>query len=269
MKPLLHFAHANGIPSATYVSLFADLSTSFDVIDVPLIGTDSHYPVTNHWPHLVQQVIDSIERQANGRQVIGVGHSLGGALTLMAARKRPALFSQVIMLDPPLIMGMPSLMLYMSKFLGNRIVDKLSPSGLSLKRRDHWDSREQAAASLRHKGLFKTFVQADFDAYIAHGLTEDLERGGVTLTIPKMTEVEIFRTNPSYWWLPQRPMQVKTNLIVGADSEFLRYKLPQRIKAKLGIPFTVIEGGHMFPLEYPEATAQAVLDLITTSGMRH
>ena len=49
---------------------------------------------------LVDQVIDSIVRQAKGRKVIGLYYSLGSVLTLMASFRLPELFSQVIMLDP-------------------------------------------------------------------------------------------------------------------------------------------------------------------------
>ncbi len=91
-KPLIHFAHANGIPSKVYQKLFDLLSDRYDIIYVPMIGPDKRYPVTNHWSHLVDQVIDSIVRQANGRKVIGLGHSLGSVLTMMASYKRPELF---------------------------------------------------------------------------------------------------------------------------------------------------------------------------------
>ena len=92
MKPLIHFAHANGVPAKVYQKLFDALSDQFDVIYVPLIGTDQRYPVDNHWESMTQQVIDSIVQKANGRKVIGIGHSLGAVLTFKAALKRPDLF---------------------------------------------------------------------------------------------------------------------------------------------------------------------------------
>jgi Predicted hydrolases or acyltransferases (alpha/beta hydrolase superfamily) len=105
MKPLIHFAHANGVPSRVYQKLFDLLSDEYDVIYVPLLGPDKRYPIDNHWKSLTQQVIDSIVRQANGRKVIGLGHSLGSVLTFQAALQRPELFEQVLMIDPPMIMG--------------------------------------------------------------------------------------------------------------------------------------------------------------------
>ncbi|XID75516.1 alpha/beta fold hydrolase [Alkanindiges sp. WGS2144] len=263
MKPLIHFAHANGVPSRVYQKLFDALSDEYDVVYLPQIGTDPKYPVTNHWSHLVTQVIDSIERQAQGRPVIALGHSLGGLLSFMAAYRRPELMQQLIMLDPPLINGFPSLGIHLAKLFNPKYVDKVTPAGISLYRRDHWESREQAAEKLRTRGFFAHFDPQCFDDYIRYGLIDDPIRGGVTLTIPKMAEVEIFRNNPSLFWLkPRQAPKVPVKLVVGQDSQFLSRGFPQRVKRLLGIDYIVTEGGHMFPLEHPESVARLIKQLI-------
>lgn len=262
MKPLIHFAHANGIPAQTYEKLFAALSDEYDILYVPLLGTSLNYPVTDQWTLLVQQVIDSIEIQAKGRKVIALGHSLGSLLNFMAANLRPDLIQQVIMLDPPLIMGKSVLFLHIAKYLPSLVIDKFTPAGLSKRRRDHWQNREHATELLRNRGFFKTFDQQCFDAYIQYGLQEDPIRGGVTLTIPKSVEVEIFRKMPSLWWLPSQPPTVPVDLIIGQDSPFFKNKFPQMAQKKWGIPFHIVDGGHMFPLENPVATAINVKKLV-------
>lgn len=263
MKPLIHFAHANGIPSKVYQKFFDELSDEYDVVYLPQIGTDPKYPISNHWSHLVTQVIDSIEHQAQGRPVIAMGHSLGGLLSFMAAYRRPELMQQLILLDPPLINGFPSLGIHIAKLLSPKYVDKMTPAGISMFRRDHWDSREEAAEVLRPKGFFASFDQQCFDDYIRYGLMEDPIRGGVTLTIPKMAEVEIFRTNPSLFWLkPRQAPTVPVKLVVGQDSLFIKRGFPQRVKRMLGIEYIVHEGGHMFPLEHPLQVARLVKQLI-------
>lgn len=262
MKPVLHFAHANGIPSATYQKMLHALSDQYDVVTLPLIGTDPKFPVNNHWSNLVDQLIDSVEKQGRQRSVIALGHSLGALLSFMAAYKRPELFSMVIMLDPPLINGRHSLMLHMAKLLHKPTVDKVTPAGLSAKRRDHWDSRVEAAEKLRGRGFFAHFDSDCFDAYIRHGLS-DAPTGGVTLTIPKAVEVSIFRNNPSWFWLtPRSAPEVPAHLVVGQDSQFYQRGFPQRVQRQLGIPFSLSKGGHMFPLERPLETAQLVKQLI-------
>lgn len=266
-KPIIHFAHANGVPSLVYKKLFDLLSEHYQVIFVPLLGPDKRYPIDNHWDGLVDQVIDSVVQQAKGQAVIGLGHSLGALLTYMASRKRPELFKQVVMLDPPLIMGTASFAFDMAKMFYPKMVDELSPAGLSKRRRDQWDSREQAAQIFRPKPFYHDFDPECFRDYIQYALTEDVITGGYTLTIPKVDELAIFRTNPSNWWRvwPEKP-PVTTRMIVGEKSLFYERKFTEKAEKRLGIPFTVTSGGHMFPLEHPVETIQLVQQLIKKSA---
>ena len=201
-------------------------------------------------------------QQSQGRKVIGLGHSLGSVLTLMASYRRPELFSQVIMLDPPFIIGKASFAFHLAKVFQPKLVDKITPAGLSVRRRDHWESREQAAELLGSRGFYQHFDADCFQAYIQHALSNDPLKGGVTLTIPKVDEVAMFRTTPSMWWLPMPKPRVPVHLVVGRDSVFLKEKLPQVAKRKLGIPFSIVNGGHMFPLEHPTETVEKIRSLI-------
>lgn len=262
MKPLIHFAHANGVPSKVYQKLFDLLSDEYDVIYVPLLGPDKRYPIDNHWHSLTQQVIDSIVRQSQGRKVIGLGHSLGSVLTFQAALQRPELFEQILMIDPPMIMGKEALALHIAKILKLKMVDTMSPAGLSKRRRDHWESREQAAELLRPKGFYKNFDEDCFQAYIDYALTDDLERGGVELTISRDDEVQIFRTNPSLWWLPQAKPKIPVQLLIAEQGPFLPRKFPQMVEKKFGAPFKVVSGSHMFPLEKPNETVEIIKKML-------
>jgi pimeloyl-ACP methyl ester carboxylesterase len=85
----------------------------------------------------------------------------------------------------------------------------------------------------------------------------------VTLTIPKAVEVEIFRTNPSMFWLtPRRAPKIPVHLIAGRESQFYGRGFPQRLQKRLGIPYSVSEGGHMFPLEHPIETAKMIKGVV-------
>jgi len=171
-------------------------------------------------------------------------------------------------MDPPWIYGKVSLLWHLAKtadrlpLMNNRLMDKLSPAGVSKHRRDVWDSRDDAYDKLRHKGFFKDFDERSFEGYIEHGLHERAD-GKVTLAIPKASEVEVFRTNPSWYWLtPNRAPKTPVTLIIGKDSIFLKRRFPQQIKSRLNINYETHAGGHMFPLEHPESVALQVLELI-------
>ncbi len=260
-KPLIHFAHANGIPSLAYRYLFEQLSDEFDIIYIPQLGTDPHYPVDEHWQSLTQQVIDNIKAELAKREqthVIGLGHSLGALCTLQAAYREPQLFSQVICLDPPLMHGYYAMAVHWAKRNSPTLLDRLTPAGLSSRRRDVWVSREAAAASLRPKDFYKNFSEPCFADFIEHGLSDTID-GQVTLTIPKAVEVAIFRTNPSLFWLkPTHLPAVPTQQLVGQDSIFLKRGFVDLVKDRMGIDYQVLKGGHMFPLEYPDSVVEHI-----------
>ncbi|WP_201575143.1 alpha/beta hydrolase [Psychrobacter sp. H8-1] len=270
-KPVIHFAHANGMPSAVYEPFFAGLAEFFTIEYIPMMGVDPDYPVDDHWRSLTQQIIDSVEHtceQHGVTQLVAVGHSLGAMCTLQALYRAPERFNQAVLMDPPWIYGTTSLLWHLAKtadklpLMNNRLMDKLSPSGISKNRRDVWDSREEAYEKMRYKGFFKNFDERSFEGYIEHGL-HDCANGKVTLAIPKATEVAVFRTNPSWYWLvPNRRPKPPVTLIIGDDSIFLKQKFPKKIKTRLGIPYETHAGGHMFPLEYPESVSKQVLTLI-------
>ena len=270
-KPVIHFAHANGMPSAVYGAFFENLAKFFTIEYIALLGDTPGYPVDNHWRSLTQQIIDSVEQACEKHgvaQVVAVGHSLGAMCTLQALYREPKYFAQAVLMDPPWIYGKSSLLWHVAKtidklpLMNHRLMDKLSPAGVSKHRRDVWDSRAEAYEKMRHKGFFKNFDERSFQGYIDHGLHQRAD-GKVTLAIPKASEVAVFRTNPSLYWLaPNRAPKPPVTLIIGEDSIFLKRHFPQQIQSRLGIPYVTHAGGHMFPLEHPESVSQQVLTLI-------
>ena len=80
MTPLV-FSHANSFGASTYRVLFKAMKArGFAISAIDQLGHDPRYPVTNNWPHLVQQLMDFVQVQADkaGAPVFLAGHSLGG-----------------------------------------------------------------------------------------------------------------------------------------------------------------------------------------------
>lgn len=262
VRPLIHFAHANGFPSACYEELFLRLRDAVDVVMIPVLGADPAYPPDRSWTRLVDQVADSVRRQAQGRRVIALGHSMGAMTSFMAQQRYPDLFSAMIMMDPAYIPPAAGLMVGLAKLTGQ--IDKVTPAGRSLGRRSVWASREEAGASLRHKALFRDFTEACFADYLRHGLRDCPE--GVCLTIPAEVEVEVFRHTPSNSWRYQRHLNVPLTVMAGETSIFTRKGSMHQLARSQGVPLQLLPGGHLFPFEQPEATAQAVLKALRAMG---
>ena len=108
VMPPVVFSHGNSFPASTYRVVLDSLrNRGFEVDAIEKFGHDPKYPVTDNWPHLVQQLADFAQARADraGAPVLLVGHSLGGFLSLMCAALHPALAKGVVLLDSPLIGG--------------------------------------------------------------------------------------------------------------------------------------------------------------------
>lgn len=252
-RPVIHFAHANGVPSACYGKLLNALEADYDIKTLPVMGVDPDYPVRNNWHELTEQVADSIRRQSD-RPVIGMGHSMGGLCTFMAAHRYPELFSAVVIMDPPVVNGVGVIPFALMKMIGQ--ADRITPAGKSKGRRETWPSRDEARASLGRKKFFQAFDPDCFEDYLHYALSD--YEGGVRLTVPVEAEVEIFRTTPTDAWRYRAPLKVPGVFIAGASSEFVRAGFGARMARQHHMDYRTVEGGHMFPLENPLRTAEVI-----------
>jgi pimeloyl-ACP methyl ester carboxylesterase len=189
-------------------------------------------------------VANSIESQAQGQPALVLGHSLGAMTSYLAAHHYPHLFKALVMLDPPLLNGLPAYTFHVARYFG--LDGNMTPAKRSQSRREIWTSREEAALALRPKALFKAFDADCFADYINYGFTECEE--GVKLTIPVATEVAIFKTAPSNSWRYWRKLKVPAALVVGKQSHFAQTGCPERLARWQPVSLQYIEGGHMFPL---------------------
>ncbi|MCJ8273045.1 MAG: alpha/beta fold hydrolase, partial [Psychrosphaera sp.] len=162
-KPRIHFSHANGLPASTYAYLFEMLEDA-DFCFVEKMG-HGRFAFNGDWHLLADELIDSIERQSTG-PVIGMGHSLGAVVTLLAATKRPELFSKLILLDPVLFCKRKRLAFWVAQRLGLR--DWLGPVKRTLSRRSQFDTCEDALAYFSPKTLFKNFHPRCLNDYVKH-----------------------------------------------------------------------------------------------------
>jgi pimeloyl-ACP methyl ester carboxylesterase len=251
-RPRLVFAHANGFPGLSYKSLLAPLADTFDVHPLERLGHNPDYPVNHNWGNMVDELLARLPE--NGEPILGVGHSLGGLLMAMAARQRPERFYGVIMLDPPMLLGIDALAMKAAKRLG--FIDRITPAGKTLKRRREWPSREAMAHSLRRRGLFRSFTAEALNDYVQAG-SRPLDDGRVTLAFQPEIEVEIFRHLPDDITRLPQTLGVPSVLVAGETSDLMTAARVKRLKRR-GMRVLNVPGSHMFPMEYPAPTREAI-----------
>ena len=254
-RPVLHFSHANGFPAPTYRRMLGLLEASFRVSMITALGMDPRHPPTEGWPLLARQVIEDVER-SHAQPVIGVGHSLGGYLTFMAAVARPDLFRSVILLDAPIIGVIKGRLLGATKRFG--IVDRVTPAGATRERRAEWGNLAEAERHFRAKTLFRDFAPEALRDYVRFGLMDDGSK--LRLMINPAIEYEIYRTVPHnlHQLLPN--LKVPAGFIGGAHSDVVR-RVGLSTMRRAGFLLRRVQGGHLFPLEHPRAAADAILEM--------
>jgi pimeloyl-ACP methyl ester carboxylesterase len=255
MTQPVFFAHANGFPSATYGKLFAALAPDYQVLHLPQHGHDPRFPVNDNWSNLVDELLHHLEQR--GEPVWGVGHSLGGVLHYHAALLRPELYLGVVMLDSPLLTLADRLVIRAAKRFG--FIDRITPAGRTLGRREEFADLDEARRYFVAKSLFRRFDPECLDAYLQHGLHGTGQ--SLRLRFDPATEISIYRSVPHT--SPGRPQQLQVPLamIRGRHSRVVLAHHARLIRRMAKGEYLTLPGGHMFPLERPQDTAELLRSL--------
>lgn len=268
---LIIFSHANSFAASTYAVLFRSLrARGFTVRAVDKFGHDPAYPVTSNWPHLVQQLADfaapEIEQHGDGAWL--VGHSLGGFLSLMCAARHPTLGGHavkgVLLIDSPVLGGWRARTLELIK--RTQLVGSVSPGKISRKRRHQWPDAASALEHFRHKRAFARWDPQVLQDYIEHGTRNLSTPQGVvrTLDFDRDVETAIYNTLPHNLdrLLRRHPLQCPVAFIGGTDSLEMKQVGMNMTRRLVGTHhpdrLIMVEGTHLFPMERPQATAQAI-----------
>ena len=263
------FSHANSFAMPTYKLLLSLLSQrGIDARGVERFGHDPRYPVTNNWPHLVEQLYQfaHAEVQRLGEPVFFVGHSLGGFLSVLVAAKYPELARGVLMLDSPLISGWKANAFDMVK--RTPLAGEITPGKISRRRRNTWDSEADALEYFRSKKAFAQWHPQMLQDYVESGLVD--EDGKLKLYFTREVETEIYNTLPSNLrsTLRRTPLQCPASFIGARGSHEIRVLGMDLTREVTRGRITMLDGSHLFPMERPEVSAAAIEAALLNMAMQ-
>ena len=263
-KTLINFVHANGFPAGSYHTFFNYFPEKFQILSLEKYGHNTKYPVENNWQPLVDELINFVEQQlleSDEEKVVGIGHSFGGVISFIAACQRPELFKGLIMLDPPVVTGSTALAMRLIK--KTKLIDKFSPAGKAETRRTHWPLGSDVEKLFARRQLFKNFDARCLTDYVASGITE--KNNQLELSFSAKVEADIFRNLAANLSSYKNKLTIPTYLIYGEDSTVFPHKFFKKFtKLNSMITLKITTGGHMFPLEQPENTANMINELISS-----
>lgn len=251
MKHLIQFAHPNGFPAKCFSHLFNLLeNTTINYVEV--MG-HNQIELDNNLENLALELIESIEKSFKGLPIIGVGHSAGGVLILIAASLRPELFNKVILIEPIFFSSWKRFLILLLKKVGLSIF--IGPTKKTLKRKSTFITRREALEYFKGKNIFSKFDDACLSDYIEHGLKK--RENGFELVFSKKTESDIYRS--TYTKHLKGIERLDGTLIYGNKSSMFKKSDVMWWKRKYPNFKTIeLDEGHLFPLEKPVKTAEII-----------
>lgn len=195
------FLHATGFNALTYRTILAPLGERLHVVAVDLRGhgrTTLPAKLFGYagWDRHRDDVISLIDKGI-GAPVTLAGHSMGGCVSALAAGKRPDMVRGLALLDPVILppryyafMRAPGAPLFSQQ--------TFALARKAAKRRDSFVSREDMAAQLTGRGIFKSFTPEMLADYCQDGAVDD-PFGGFKLACRPAFEARTFaaqRHNP-------------------------------------------------------------------------
>ncbi|MEZ5559170.1 MAG: alpha/beta hydrolase [Pseudomonadales bacterium] len=262
---LLH--HANGFSAGTWALVADRLIDHFRVFAIDARGHgDSDATGATDDPDLSCFVRDEIAvaqalcRRCGTRQIAyGVGSSFGGVVTAVAAARRPGLFERIAMLDPP-IFSTPELKKRFDFAAPTENEWQGPPIEQTKRRRAHFPSLDEARASWRTKGMFAQWPDTAFELYLAECLRPAAD-GGVELKCSPLVEAHVFAANDNMDVLDYAPAVAIPVLYVRARKGFFPAAFCEGVSRLFpDCRYDEIDGGHLLPLEAPDAVVDRLLD---------
>jgi pimeloyl-ACP methyl ester carboxylesterase len=262
--PLLHFANANGYPPAAYTPLFAALTPRYHVIAMrsrPLVP-GANPAALRDWSVLADELIAFLDGQG-ARGGVGVGHSLGAVTTVLAALRRPELFSAVVAIEPVFFSPLRLTIYDVFRRLGQ--VDRVHPLIAGARRRRRaFASKEEMFGRFRKATVFRRLDDAALRAYVEAAAAPSPDGQGVTLAISPEWEAAIYATGPYNLWRELSKLKPPLLVIRGAESDTFDRGAVKALQARLpeaqviNIPGT----GHLVPMEKPEVVGKAIVEFL-------
>lgn len=264
----LHFLHANGYPPECYTPLLEHLKPTYRLFGMKLrpLWDGANKDDLPDWYPYSDDLLRFLSDFGSG-PVIGVGHSIGGIVTLRAAMSEPKKFRALVLLDP--VFFVPPVLTGWNVVRKIGLGEKVHPLIPATKRRRrNFKDLETVFRSYRTKPVFRYMSDESLKIYI-EGITKPKADGEYELVYTPEWETHIYLTGlqDHDLWRGLSRFKVPTLIIRGAETDtFLpsAEKLVKKKNPKIQI-HTLEKATHILPLEYPKEVAEIIKNFLATN----
>lgn len=266
-RPIV-FAHANGFHGRCWDQTIADLAGRHCyAVELRGHGRSSKPAPPYDWRSFGADLA-ALCRALDLRDVIGVGHSLGGHAVALAAARAPEVFDALLLIDPV--------------FLDQEWYDgPPAPPHFAARRRNTWRSSEEMFDSFKDRLPFSRWQPAVLRDYCDYGLLPrsdaDPEDQPYKLACPPAIEAAIYAASQRANVYDEiRAVTIPVQVVrAGGHSptrtwDMLASPTIPRLASffRQGRDLLVPEASHLLPMESPALVAELVRDLSDQTPQR-
>lgn len=240
-KGTILLAHANGYSAGCYSYILRNFSNDYRVIalDFSGHGDSESYLEFKNWLFFRDQILE-LAHHLDLKEVIGIGHSVGGSAWLTASKLLGSKVKKMILFDPT-ILNVPKLIL--SKIIGNPLAKG------AMKRRKDFSSKAQVAKLYRRFPVFSKWDEETFEDYIQTCLKETEK--GVELSCDPLLEAKIFDSLTIFSPLRYYRVPTESHIIIPQNYDVCSPRTARRIARGNPLSTVTVMPGftHFFPFE--------------------
>ena len=253
-KDVVFVTHANGFSGSCYLYLYRYFGDKYRWIFLDFVGHSYSEPTLdfNDWNFFRDQIFEIIKKE-NLKDIIAIGHSLGGASLALSAKYEKQLFKKLLLLDPTLLSITTNLL---GKIIGNYMADN------AIKRRRDFKSKDQIKKIFKRIPSFSNWEESVFNDYL-QSCFKDIENG-VELSCPPEVESKIFSTNPIFFSLNYKNLDVSTKIIIPRKSTVCSESAAKKLIGNTAdSSIKILENeNHFFPFEKPNIVIKELENFI-------
>jgi len=252
---IIHFLHGNSLTPSSYKRILDYFCDKF-LIKTSLLRPlwdKSDMPKFNNWNIFLNDYIDSIRDE---KDMIGIGHSIGGNLLLKASILKPKKFKKIILLDPTFL---PPNMIRAWKMISllNLQTFFLPLINLAKNKKMEYSSIDRMYNSYRKNKFFSNFSDKVLKEFVESLVFKKDEK--YKLIYPSNWDSKIYKTglsNDMFIWDNIHQLKVET-LIIRAEYSNVFFKktadLIQKRNKNIKIK-TMPKVDHLFPISESSET---------------
>ena len=261
--PLLVFAHANGFNGGVYRQVLTPLADRFEIIAPDLRGhgrtTLPAHPASHHSWNVYARDLLAFYAQLDRTPALLAGHSMGASSTLLAAAQ---------MTDaPPLALVEPvvlpsSLYLMARSPLWRFMKGTVKQGQMARKRSNGWPDADSVIKRYRTRPTFARWADGVLEDYLEDGLTLDVN--GVRLSCDPEWEAANFEGQAHDLLKAAHRVDGQIQVLKASKASTV---INARGLERRGARIETIEGGHLAPMEQPQAVSDWLRQAADRAGV--